>query len=83
MSEQDQHPDAEADQPDEPSETGREFLFISAGARFTISGKPLALDDFIDITTGDIANRPPVEPQPQPAPMPKQVIWNARRPPAD
>ena len=82
MSEQDQHPDAEADGPDEQSETGREFL-ISPSARFTIGGKPLVLDDFIDITTGDIANRPPVEPQPQPAPMPKQVIWNARRPPAD
>ncbi len=53
---------------------------ISAGARFTIGGKPVELDDFIDITTGDLANRPAVEAQPQPAPMPKEVIWNARRP---
>jgi len=53
---------------------------ISANARFTIGGKPVVLDDFIDITTGDVANRPLVKPQPQPAPMPKQVIWNARRP---
>lgn len=63
----------------EPEEPDRDFP-ISPNARFTIGGKPLALDDFIDITTGDIAHRPVVEPQPQPAPMPKQVIWNARRP---
>ena len=56
---------------------------ISENARFTIGGKPVVLDDFIDITTGDIASRPVVEPQPQPGPLPKQVIWNARRPVED
>ena len=65
--------DDAAEQPD------REFP-ISSNARFTIGGKPVVLDDFIDITTGDIAKRPVVEPQPQTAPMPKQVIWNSRRP---
>ena len=64
--------DVESEEPD------RDFP-ISPSARFTIGGKPLALDDFIDITTGDLASRPVVEPQPQPAPLPKQVIWNARR----
>lgn len=76
MSERDQGAaaeDAEAEQPD------RDFP-ISSNARFTIGGKPVVLDDFIDITTGDVANRPVVEPQPQPAPMPKEVIWNSRRP---
>ncbi len=65
--------DVAAEQPD------RDFP-ISSNARFTIGGKPVVLDDFIDITTGDIAKRPVVEPQPQTAPMPKQVIWNSRRP---
>ena len=60
-------------------EPDRDFP-ISSNARFTIGGKPVVLDDFIDITTGDVANRPPIEPQPQPEPLPKDVIWNARRP---
>ena len=68
--------EAESEQPD------RDFP-ISPTARFTIGGKPLVLDDFIDITTGDVANRPRVEPHPQPEPMPKQIIWNARRPVED
>lgn len=68
--------DAESEEPD------RDFP-ISSNARFTIGGKPLVLDDFVDITTGDIANRPVVEPQAQPGPLPKQVVWNARRPVED
>ncbi len=76
MSERAREPDSEAEEAESPD---REFP-ISSMARFTIGGKPLVLDDFIDITTGDIANRPVVEAQQQPAPMPKEVIWNARRP---
>ncbi len=71
--------DTPAVEDDEAEAPDRDFP-ISSSARFTIGGKPLVLDDFVDITTGDIANRPVVEPQPQPAPLPKQVIWNARRP---
>ena len=74
MAEQDAATEDEADEaPD------REFP-ISSSARFTIGGKPLALDDFIDITTGDLSNRPVSPPRPQPTPMPKDVIWHARRP---
>ncbi|MYD53771.1 MAG: hypothetical protein F4W96_05635 [Chloroflexi bacterium] len=64
---------------EESEEPDRNFP-ISENARFTIGGKPLVLDDFIDITTGDVSNRPRVEPQPQPEPLPKEVIWNSRRP---
>ena len=72
-----QHEDPEVDEASEAPD--RDFP-ISSNARFTIGGKPVVLDDFVDITTGDVANRPVVEPQPQPAPLPKQVVWNARRP---
>ena len=72
-----EHDEPEAD--DAAEQPDRDFP-ISSNARFTIGGKPVVLDDFIDITTSDIANRPVVEPQPQTAPMPKQVIWNSRRP---
>ncbi|MDE2967590.1 MAG: hypothetical protein OXS30_08945 [Chloroflexota bacterium] len=79
-------PDPEQDTPEveegKSQEPDRDFP-ISSNARFTIGGKPLALEDFIDITTGDVASRPRVEPQPQPEPLPKQVIWNARRPVED
>ena len=78
--------DHEQDEPEEEgaeSESSDRDFPISSNARFTIGGKPLVLDDFIDITTGDIANRPKVEPKPQPDPMPKEVIWNARRPVED
>ena len=78
MSEQDETLDDE----DEAEAPDREFP-ISSSARFTIGGKPLVLDDFIDITTGDLANRPVSDPRPQPPPMPKDVIWNARRPVED
>lgn len=76
MSEQDQDAQPQDDDSEEPD---RNFP-ISSQARFTIGGKPLALEDFIDITTGDLASRPKVQPQPQPQPLPKDVIWNARRP---
>ncbi|MCY3557059.1 MAG: hypothetical protein OXH13_00240 [Chloroflexi bacterium] len=79
MSERAQETDDDGEEAEAPD---REFP-ISSMARFTIGGKPVVLDDFVDITTGDIANRPVVEPQPQPAPMPKEVIWNARRPVED
>ena len=75
----DQNQDAPQDEDAESEEPDRDFP-ISSNARFTIGGKPVVLDDFIDITTGDVASRPKVEPRPQPAPLPKQVIWNARRP---
>jgi len=77
MSDQDQEVAQSEDE--ESEEPDRDFP-ISSNARFTIGGKPVVLDDFVDITTGDIANRPVVEPRPQPEPLPKQVIWNARRP---
>ncbi len=76
MSERDQDAAAEEAETEQPD---RDFP-ISSNARFTIGGKPVVLDDFIDITTGDVSNRPVVDPQPQPAPMPKDVIWNSRRP---
>ncbi len=78
----DHEQDVPSDEDAESEERDRDFP-ISSNARFTIGGKPLVLDDFIDITTGDIANRPTVEPRPQPAPLPKDVIWNARRPVED
>ncbi|MCY3733505.1 MAG: hypothetical protein OXG42_04430 [Chloroflexi bacterium] len=75
----DEEQDVGVDEEAESEEPDRDFP-ISESARFTISGKPLVLDDFIDITTGDVSNRPRVEPQPQPEPLPKEVIWNSRRP---
>ena len=78
----DHEQDVPADEDAESEEPDRD-LPISENARFTIGGKPVVLDDFIDITTGDVANRPRVEPKPQPEPLPKEVIWNARRPAQD
>ena len=74
------HDQVEAADVSEESESPDRDFPISSAARFTISGKPVVLEDFVDITTGDIANRPMIEPRPQPYPLPKQVIWNARRP---
>lgn len=75
----DHEQDVPEDEEAESEEPDRDFP-ISVNARFTIGGKPLVLDDFIDITTGDVSHRPRVEPRPQPEPLPKEVIWNARRP---
>ncbi len=67
------------DEPEDEETPSREFP-IGPTARFTIGGKPVVLDDFIDITTGDLASRPRIEPVEQPPPVPKAVVWNARRP---
>ena len=51
MSDQEQEVPAEVGE--EASEEPDRNFPISENARFTIGGKPLVLDDFIDITTGD------------------------------
>ncbi len=53
---------------------------IGPTARFTIGGKPLELDEFISMTTGELADRERPEPQSQPPPLPKPVVWASRRP---
>ncbi len=82
MAERDQvqHDDEPEDEDDETPSRDQPDGPIGPAARFTIGGKPLVLDDFIDITTGDLASRPRVEPIEQPPPAPKAVVWNSRRP---
>ena len=53
---------------------------IGPTARFTIGGKPLELEEFISSTTGELADREHVEPQPQSPPLTKSVVWASRRP---
>ena len=53
---------------------------IGPTARFTIGGKPLELEEFISTTTGKLADRERVEPQPQSPPLTKSVVWASRRP---
>ncbi len=48
--------------------------------RFSVSGKPLTLDEFAEATMGDIAGRPLVEPEDQPDPQPREIILRGRRP---
>ena len=74
---------AEEDQVDDELEAEAEddrSPHIGPDARFSIGGKPLPLDEFITLTTGELADRELVEPQPQPPPQPKQIVWNSRRP---
>ena len=60
-------------------EPDRDFP-ISSNARFSVRGKAMPLDDFIDAAMGKLADREPVEPEPQPAPQTKAVVWASRRP---
>ena len=53
---------------------------IGPEARFTIGGKPLPLDEFVASTMGDLDDREPAPPQPQPLGQPKDVVWASRRP---
>ena len=64
---------------DEEEEDDRSYP-IGPTARFTIGGKPLELEEFISTTTGKLADRERVEPQPQAPPLTKSVVWASRRP---
>ena len=64
---------------DEEEEDDRSYP-IGPTARFTIGGKPLELEEFISMTTGNLADRERVEPQPQSPPLTKSVVWASRRP---
>ncbi len=48
--------------------------------RFSVSGKPLPLGEFVRGTMGDLAGRERVEPEPQSEPQSFAAIWRARRP---
>jgi hypothetical protein len=48
--------------------------------RFSVSGKPLPLGDFVRSTMGELTDRERVEPEPQSEPQPFAAIWRARRP---
>ena len=65
---------------DEEEEEDDRSYPIGPTARFTIGGKPLELEEFISTTTGELADRERVEPQPQSPPLTKSVVWASRRP---
>lgn len=48
--------------------------------RFSVSGKPLPLEEFVRSTMGELAEREHVEPEPQSDPQPFAAIWRARHP---
>ena len=48
--------------------------------RFSVSGKPLPLDEFVRNTMGEMVGREHAEPEPQSEPQPFAAIWRARRP---
>ncbi len=71
--------DEELEDEEEQEEDDRSHP-IGPTARFTIGGKPLELEEFISATTGELADRERAEPQPQPPPLSKPVVWASRRP---
>ena len=49
-------------------------------AKFSVAGRALDFDAFVAETAGPLAERPRHRPVQQPAPQPKDIIWQARRP---
>ncbi len=47
--------------------------------RFTVNGTSLSLDEFAEASLGNLVGRPRVEVEEQPAVLPLEVIWRARR----
>ena len=72
--------DEEVEDEEEDEEEDDRSYPIGPTARFTIGGKPLELEEFISTTTGKLADRERVEPQPQSPPLTKSVVWASRRP---
>lgn len=49
-------------------------------AKFSVDGRDLDFESFIAETAASLAERPPHRPVQQPAPQPKDIIWQARKP---
>ena len=49
-------------------------------AKFSVAGRALDFDAFVAETAGPLAERPRHRPVQQPAPQPKDIVWQARRP---
>ena len=69
-------PDDEDPQADEPD---RDFP-VQTQDRFSIKGRELSFADFVAETMRGVAEREPLDAQPQPAAQPFELIWGARRP---
>lgn len=68
----------EADDPDDQDDPN--WPINRETAQFRLAGRELDLDAFIAETAGPLAERPRHRPVQQPAPQPKDIIWQARRP---
>ena len=64
---------------EEPEPEGLDPEDVSPEDHFFLNGRPLAFDLFVIESMRRIADRDPIEPQPQPTPAPKDVIWASRR----
>ena len=53
---------------------------VSDNDRFVIGGRELSLAEFIQSTMEAIAEREPVDHEPQPPPQEWDIMWAARRP---
>ena len=53
---------------------------VNPDDRFARSGKPVELSDLIRASMGDLAQRTPVDQEPQPEPELRAAIWRSRRP---
>ena len=65
---------------EEPDVDGLDPEDVSPDDHFFLNGRPLAFDLFVGESMHPIAPRDLIEPQPQPTPAPKDVIWASRRP---
>ena len=68
-------PDATPEPPRVPSPDD-----LGPADRFTIKGKPIPFDVFVRTVMGDLAERAPVAPEPQPVAPPWEIVWRSRRP---
>lgn len=54
--------------------------YISNHDSFSVSGRDLNFDDFVEAIMDGIPEQVPVDVQPQPSPQPWDIVWAARRP---
>ncbi len=65
----------DSDEQDDPT-----WPLNRAAAKFSVAGRALDFDAFVAETAGPLAERPRHRPVQQPAPQPKDIVWQARRP---
>ena len=80
MPDDEREQDSDGEPDDSDGQEDPNWPINRAAAKFSVAGRDLDFDAFVAETAGPLAERPRHRPVQQPAPQPKDIVWQARRP---